>query len=275
MPVGGLASTQLWFDRTHQGCPHMTKLHEILAVENGLEQTQRKIVEEARDTFAKKPDHFVASHRALAMFDEKEQGLNAEEHKAMVTTVADKLAYVAGTVTRYLDVVLQKDMANQRGAGDITLDGKVMLANVPVTTLLGLESKLAALREMYLAIPTLAPGREWVPDDQRGRGVYRDLHAELRQKTQKTIRHKVLFEGNKEHPPQIEKWFEDVPVGTITTSTWSGMLTPAEKSDLLERLDKLVRAVKKARMRANTVDVPDGRIGQRIFAYVHDGKVIE
>lgn len=253
----------------------MTKLHEILAVENGLEQTQRKIVEEARDTFAKKPDHFVASHRALAMFDEKEQGLNAEEHKAMVTTVADKLAYVAGTVTRYLDVVLQKDMANQRGAGDITLDGKVMLANVPVTTLLGLESKLAALREMYLAIPTLAPGREWVPDDQRGRGVYRDLHAELRQKTQKTIRHKVLFEGNKEHPPQIEKWFEDVPVGTITTSTWSGMLTPAEKSDLLERLDKLVRAVKKARMRANTVDVPDGRIGQRIFAYVHDGKVIE
>lgn len=250
----------------------MAKLHEILAVEGGLDATQRKIVEEARETFGKRADHFIASHRALEMFDVNAAGQNAEDHKAMVTTVADKLDYVASTVTRYLDVLLQKEATNQHAQADIELDGTILAAKVPVGMLLGLESRLGVMRDMYLAIPTLAPGRHWQTDPATGRGVYLDSHPDVKMKTQKTAQHKILVDATKEHPAQVEKWFEDVPVGKITATTWSGMLSPAEKSDILERLDRLMRAVKRARMRANNVDVVPGKIGRRLFDYIHAGK---
>lgn len=256
--------------RAGTGGTLMTKLHEILAVEGGLDATQRKIVDEARETFTKRADHFIEMHRALSMFDEAAAGQNSEEHKEMVTTVPEKLEHVARIVSRHLDVVFQKDRANQSANADIVIDGMTLVSGVPATTLLGLETRLAMLREMYLAIPTLSPGRQWVRDEQRGLHVWRDANPEVRLKTQKTPQHKILVEPTKEHPAQIEKWFEDVAVGRITTSTWSGMLSPGQKSELLERLDRLIRAVKRARQRANQVEVDQAaRIGQKLFDYIH------
>jgi hypothetical protein len=249
----------------------LAKLHEILAVEGGLGATSTKIVDEARDTFAKKADHFIESHRLLAMFAENDQNQNAEDHKAMVTTVPEKLDYVAGIVTKFLDVVYQKEATNQRATADLVVDGVTIARAVPVTMLLGLESKLTGLRDMYSAIPTLAPGRDWALDAERGKNIYRDTHPEISLKTAKTVRHKILVEPTNHHPAQIEKWHEDVPVGKVTKTIWSGMLSAAEKSDMLERLDTLIYAVKAARMRANDIQVETKRIGASLFRYINTG----
>lgn len=248
-----------------------TKLHEVLAIENGLRQTQDHVVEEARETFGKRADHFVERHSALTMFQEKDRVLDSEEHKPMVTTVADKLDYLAGHIGRYLDVKMQREEGNQRAKGDIEIDGAVVATDVPTTMLLGLEAMLGDLRTMYLAIPTLSPGREWVLDTDAGKGVYLDRYADVKHRTQKTPMHKVLVDATKEHPAQIEKWFEDVPVGKITVTTRCGMMSPAEKSDLLERVDRLQRAVKRARMRSNSVEVTTQRLGRRLMGYIHTG----
>lgn len=57
----------------------------------------------------------------------------------------------------------------------------------------------------------------------------------------------------------------------VITNT-SGMLSPSEKSDLLERTDNLIRAVKEARQRANTVEaVVQKGFGDTIFGYLHYG----
>ena len=47
------------------------------------------------------------------------------------------------------------------------------------------------------------------------------------------------------------------------------MISPAEKSAILGRLDKLTRAVKKARQKANTAEVTKVTIGEELFKYIH------
>lgn len=246
----------------------MPKLHEILAVEGDLDATAKKVVEEATVTFVKKPDHFLEAHRTLSMFDEGRSQENTEESKALVTTVADKLSYVKGHVAKYLDTFAQKEATNQTAVADLTFEGAVF-NKVPATCLLGLESKLKALRSMYEAIPTLQPGIDWALDPERGNNIYKAVELETRMKTEKQIQHKILVDPTDHHPAQVEKWTADVSVGKFTDRKWSGMMSPAEKSDLLGRLDTVIRAVKKARQRANTAEVVPVTIGKALLDYIH------
>ncbi len=136
----------------------MGKLHELLAVETDLKGTFKRIVEEGIVTFSKKPDHFIGQHKKLEMFDESKQNENLEEHKELVTTVKDKLDYIQEHVVRYLDVLIQKEKTNQEATDALVVDGKILIADVPATCLLNLETELKTIRSYYEAIPTLAPG---------------------------------------------------------------------------------------------------------------------
>jgi hypothetical protein len=134
--------------------------------------------------------------------------------------------------------------------------------------LLGMESKLADLREVFHAIPTLAPGFDWQPDVERGEGVYKSAHPHVTFRSKKTVRPVVMAEATKEHPAQVNAITEDVSVARIVTSMWSGMLTPAQKSELLERTDKLLRAVKRARQRASSVEVVKQNMGRVLYDFL-------
>ena len=46
------------------------------------------------------------------------------------------------------------------------------------------------------------------------------------------------------------------------------MLSPAQKSQLLKRVDKTIETVKKARMKANEVKVVESRIAEDIMDYI-------
>lgn len=253
----------------------MAKLHEILAVESGLQTAAKKINEETIKTFGKKDEHFVESVRTVTHFAEEDQKLDTSESKAMVTTVFDKLLYTTGPNVRALDAYLQKEATNQKAFADIVVDDKIIATSVPATVLLGLETKLAELRTVYEAIPTLAPGPTWVEDRTRRAhgGIYGSEHADVTFRTRKTVKPIILSPATKEHPAQVNAIQEDMPVAKITTHHWSGMLTSAQKSDLLGRIDKLLRAVKRARQRANATEVVAGKIGGVLFAFIHEGIV--
>lgn len=249
----------------------MAKLHELLAVEGDLEGTYKKILEETTTTFAKKPGLFFGFSKELEMFADSAGGLETpNEYQELTDTVHSKLEYTASSVKRYFDAVLQKEMTNQTARADLVVDGKVIADLLPATFLLGLETKLKALRKVYEAIPTLAPGKKWVPDPTKGEHVYLTDRPDEKFKTAKTFKHKVLYEATDKHPAQIEKWEETENVGKYVTTTWSGMLTSAEKSEMIGRLDKLLRAVKKARQRANTAEVVKGSIGDKLFAFINN-----
>jgi len=247
----------------------MSKLHELLAVETDLEGVHKKVVEEAIVTFSKKPEHFLGQTKVLEMFDEAKKNENTSEFKEMVTTVGAKLDYVAGHVIRYFDAVYQKEKANQSATADLIVDGAVVAEKVPATFLLGMETKLKNLRAMYEGIPTLAPGFKWEENDTLGKGVFETAHPDIKFKTAKQFKSQIIVQPTKEHPAQVEKWAEDVPVGKYTTSIVCGMLTPARKSELIGRVDKLIQACKQARQRANCVEVESVVIGKKLIDFIN------
>lgn len=256
----------------------MAKLHEILAVAKGLQTTAKQTNEETKKTFNAKDAHFIGTTREIRHFAEADTNLNTDEHKDMVDTVFSKLTYNAGANIKAWDAYLQREATNQQAKADIVIDDAgaplVLAAGVPATVLLGLETKLAELRDVYNAIPTLAPGPTWVADDTRGKGVYRSAHSDVTFRTRKTVKPVVMSPATPQHPAQVQAVQEDVPVASITIQSWSGMITTAQKSDLLGRIDRLLRAVKQARARANNTEAVKGQIGKALINFIHDGIVV-
>jgi hypothetical protein len=247
------------------------KLHELLAVEQGLQTAAKKINEETVKTFGKRDEHFVGTVKEIRHFAEEDVKLDVTEIKEMVSTVAEKLRYAAVPNIRALDAFFQKEATNQKALADLVIDDKVLVSAMPGTALLGLESKLTELREVYAAIPTLSPGPSWVKDMDRdgGGNVYRSEHPDVTFRTRRVIKPIIMSPATKEHPAQVQAVNEDVPVAKINTQHLSGMLTTAEKSDLLGRLDKLIRAAKRARQRANSTEVIQGKVGKTLLDFIH------
>lgn len=246
----------------------MGKLHELLAVESDIENVYKKIMAEAQTTFTKKPAHFMGFHKRLNMFSENENAA-PEEMQDITETVDSKLSYISMHGERYPDAVLQKEATNQTATADLVVEGKTIAEKVPATFLLGLENKLKYIRAVYEAIPTLPPGYSWERDETKGVGVWKIKTPEQKFKTAKTFKHKVLYQATKEHPAQIERWEEMENVGMYVMERWFGMFSPAQKSEVLGRIDTLLRATKKARQKANSVNVVKNNIGGKIFDYIN------
>lgn len=244
----------------------MAKLHEVLAVESGLQSTAKKTNEETIRTLDKKDEHFVEITREVRHFAEEDQKLDTSETKSMVTTVFDKLIYNAGPNIRAMDAYLQKEATNQKAVADLVVGEQTLATDVPATVLLGLETKLAELRAVYEAIPTLAPGPIWDLDmTVRATGVYKARNPDTNFRTRKVTRPVVMAPATEHHPAQVNAVTEDVPIAKITLWHKSSMITTADKSRLLERLDRLLRAVKRARQRANMAEVEPRKMAKALF----------
>lgn len=248
----------------------MGKLHEVLAVEGDLAGTAKKIMDEARSTFSGKHNLFLGASAKTTYFDAAQENLNTTESSALGSTVQEKLDYVAPIVSRYWDAYFVKEATNQIAKADVEVNGKVLWAAVPATVLLGMESKLKELRTVYEAIPTLAPGVFWENDPDARDGVYRSRDAETRFITKNTIVPVELSPATKEHKAQVQAIPQDIPVAKREIMHQSGMLSPGDKSDLLERIDILIRAVKTARQKANSADALDkAGFGAAVFNFIH------
>jgi hypothetical protein len=245
-----------------------TVLHEILAVEGDREGNAKRLMVEAQQTFENKPNLFTGSLKSTRMFDENSPVV-PDEHVSMVTTVGEKLDYLAKAVGSYFNVVFQKDEANQRAMADVVVNGNIIVKDAPVTWLLGMETKLRDLRKVLERIPTLQPGVYWEPDPGHEKAnVFRTKHPVSRFKTMKVPMHKVLYEATDRHPAQIETWNEMANIGEITETTWTGMVSPADKAAILGRMDQLIQGVKKARQRANATEVKPSDVGEKIFDFL-------
>lgn len=249
----------------------MTKLHEILAVDKDKEQQTKVIIAETMKIFRSPKEYFTGFNKHLQMFDEQEQmAANAlTEERPVTTTVPDRLAYLTDFIVDFIDVQMQKESTNQLANGDIVMeDGTVIATNVPATMLLSLERTLVQYRQIFTTIPTLPQDTEWAIDEDKGLSIYKAKNPVKSNRTQKSFEVITLAEATKEHKAQVEKVVIEKPVGTWTTQAWSGLVTPHRKAQMLNRFDKLIQAVKKARMRANEQEIETGKIGAALFQYI-------
>ncbi len=251
----------------------MTKLYELLAVEPDLRGKATAIVNEVRGLFEAGQAHFMGQFRTYSLIVEGEDTF-PDEQTELATTVESELARVFNQVGSWIDVSVGKEIANMGATDTILIDGKPMLGELPATALLNLEGKLTEIRRVYEAIPTLSAGKNWEFDEQQGIYVSAPVITNRMKKIMKTH---VMYEATTEHPAQVTPYNEDAKIGEWETVSQSGMITVVEKRERLGRLDKLLSEVKKARQRANDVEIKkdSGGVAAKLFAYIETGKIQE
>lgn len=249
----------------------MAKLHELLAVVGNLSGQAEKVRGDLVTTFEKKRHHFTEK---VVTFKPSEEGGGepvTEEQLDLQSTVRKELHWIAGIWSEALDVSATVAEANTRARANVVLDnGKVIFEDLPATALLELEKRLTEIHGLVQTIPTLDPAKGFKPDGQKGEGIYKARDDE-RTRTKKVQQAIVLYHATPEHPAQTQLISEDVPIGKIVTQEWSGLITPGEKADMLERAEELRRAVKAARSRANEIEVSQQKIGGKLFRYIFNG----
>ncbi len=248
----------------------MSKLHELIPVNNALEGQVDKCASDLTELFTKKHHHFTEKLVTVTSKEEAGAPSTVEEQLALQSTVRKELNWMRPFWIKAIDSAHQINVGNTVAKADIVLEnGDVLVLDVPATTLLELDKTLVKIKNLLAVVPTLDPAKSFKTDPQRDLGVWvaRDITRVRTAKRQKAI---VLYDATTEHPAQTQLISEDVPVATVTTQEWSGMITPAMKADLLDRCETLMRAVKAARARANevVVDVEANRIAHSLLNYV-------
>lgn len=244
----------------------MGKMHELLAVESSVAGNYNRDLEETLKVFDK-PDLFTRTVTTKTFLADEDQKFNTSTTSEITTTVKKRLDWFKGSVTKFFDLVLQKDLTNQASKADIVIGDTVIANNVPATTLLMLEARLQDLRKAFDKMPTLQAGISWGRDESQG--LWKNNETQISFSTKKTMKPVILAPATEQHPAQVEKVFEDVNVAKVARDTYSGMLSSEEKATILGRLDDLLQGVKKARQRANNTDVVTGSIGDNIFTYLY------
>lgn len=248
----------------------MPKLHELLAAEGTAKAQADKTRTDLLGTFDKKRHLF--SEKTVTFVSTME-GVppKTEEQSAIQTSVRKELKWIADIWAKALDLAYNIDTANQQAKADVMLDsGTPLLTGVPATALLQLEKRIADIRSLIQNVPTLDPAKGFKPDMSREAGVYA-ANAVVKNRTKKEQRPLVLYPATSEHPAQTQLIVEDVVIGTVSEQEWSSLITPAEKSDILNRVEEVLRAVKTARARANDIKVEGAKIGGTLFGYILNG----
>lgn len=231
----------------------MGKLHEIIAVSKQVKGQWAKVANDLITTFDKKGHNFVERLKTTTFFEEDKEPV--EEFESSITTSVDEeLTWLGGHFSKVVDVINDMASGNQRAMSDIVLDGEVIFANVPVVTLVELEGKLQEFKTVLERVPTLEPAKGFELDPDRGKGVYA-ARLVRKPKTKKIPRNMVLEKGEGNRPGQFHIYNEDVEIGKIEEREWSSFITPARKTEILNRAERLISAVKQARSRANEEDV--------------------
>lgn len=248
-------------------------LHEQLAIEGQVEAQANKCRTELTATFASKRHLF--EERSL-VFTPSTEGAAVEKtvHSTLQTTVREELEWIAPFICKALDASLQVAVANTEANADIILEtGEILAHRVPATAILELGKRVQEIKTLVEAIPTLDPAKGFNPDSTHGKqGVYkaRDVRKTRTQKAKEVLE---LAPATDKHPRQVQVLDVDKPIGTLDEQEWSGLITPATKADIINRVEILARAVKAAQSRANNVTVDRNRTyGAGLVGYVFNGK---
>lgn len=246
----------------------MTKLHELLAVESNLENQAAKCRSDLTATFEKKRHLFEEKRVTFTPAGEGTIPVT-ETQSDIQTNVNKELDWVQTHLVKALDASYQVAEANTVARADVVLEDDaqtVLLTGVPATALLELEKRVAEIAALITAVPTLDPAKGFVKDDSRNLYRAREVNKTRTRKEKKVF---IKYEATKEHPAQTELLDQDVNVGTIQEQEWSGLVTPAEKAELINRVEMVARAVRRARSRANDVEVDTKKkIGNRLLSYI-------
>jgi hypothetical protein len=238
------------------------KLHQLLAIEKG-EKTRSYASMTSLHKASQKPALYDGFAKTYEPLSEDDQRLPSERKKVQLNGES-VLSGVRKSLGRYWGLVMSKDVANQVAQADVEVNGITLLRGAPPTYLLFLEKQLSDIRTFIEKMPLLDSAEDWAADPASGNFRTQPVKTHRTRKVAKVV---TLAEATEHHPAQAQVVHEDVIAGHWSTTKFSGALPGPRKTELLERVDTLLNAVKVAREEANQVECVDSDASP-IFDYL-------
>src|SRR6478752_7224234 len=121
----------------------MPRLNQIIAVEKGIKTRSHTELTEAHHAL-QKPALLSGISRSYRPKDEEGEQLPPEATRVQAKA-EEVIRKTADILVALFDVTATKDYTNCKARADVVVDGKTLLAGVPVTYLLFLEKQLVDL----------------------------------------------------------------------------------------------------------------------------------
>lgn len=241
----------------------MTKLNQVIAVEKGIKARATSEITEIHKA-NQKPALFDGFSKTYQKRSEQDEDQPPQAQRVQ-QNVADVLRRVEKLMAELFDVTATKDVANTKAFGDVVVDGVKLVERVPATYLLFLEKQLTDLHTLIVNLPVLDPARVWTLDANALLYKSEVVKTTRTKKVQKPL---VLYPATEKHPAQTQMITEDEVVGTWEETKMSGALPLPRKQQLLERVEKLAKAVKFAREEANGTTADEQQVGAKVFSWL-------
>lgn len=239
------------------------KLNQVLAVEKGIKTRTYSALTEM---------HKAAQVAALFNgFSKTYEPVNeaqlpqAPQSQKVQKSAETILAEAKKSLIELFDVTATKDWGNQQAKADLVVDGQKLLTGVPATYLLFLDKQLSDLRDLVGKMSELDPAIDWSKDPNSGLFKSNPVQTQTTQKVQEAL---VKYPATDKHPAQTELITVDKVVGHWFTVKQSGAIPASRKKELLERIQKLLDAVKVALEDANMTRVDDQYTGASVLGYI-------
>lgn len=242
----------------------MPKLNQINAIVTARKGDAEKQITELYKLIQKE-QLFAGRERTYRPLDEVNGQKLPPESQRVQQRVSDLIRQAREKWTELWNLVYTQDTGNQHARADVVVDGKVLLANVPITTLLFLDKQVNDLETFVSKLPTPDPAEEWTHDPNSG--LLRGKATEsVRTSKEPTVI--VKYPATTEHPAQTELFTKDLPVGTWSQILYSGCIPTDRKNTILARVRKLQDAIKVAREQANLFEVERQQAGDPLLGFV-------
>ena len=244
------------------------KLNQILAIEKGLKSHGYGDFTKMHQGIQKEAA-ISGIARTYEVQNEGDVVLPSESTQVQVR-VKDVMKDVQIKLTELFDVVATKDFSNCNAKADIVIDADsdkpyTLIKDVPVSYLLWVEKQLNDIYTFVKGFPVLAQTEQWTWNENQN--CYSSVPAKTKV-TKKISRPFVKYEATKEHPAQVDVVIEDEIVGFWTTIKFSSALPAKEVEAMKNKVQQLQKAVKFAREQANSIEVTQMKLGERILGFV-------
>lgn len=244
------------------------KLNEIIAVTTGKKSEVTKSVAETYHKIQKE-SLFDGISRTYRPREELGERLPPEIKQPQLR-VKDLISNAVKSWKELFDVVFTLDHGNTKARAEINVltsgDAPLtLLTDVPSTTLLFLEKQLVDVKTFITKLPTPDPSEVWEYSSQLDCLATKPTQTARTKKVQKPL---VMYPATVEHPAQTQLVTEDVIAGDWTQILYTTRIPAQEKNEILERIDKLLDAVKVARERANSTPVEKKKMGDLLLSYI-------
>lgn len=241
----------------------MAKLHQWNALMTGHKAAAQRARDRAYHD-SKKAALFTGLSRTYQPLADDGETLPPESIRVQ-RLAEDLLKDQREAFTTLFDAELTQDASNAVAKADLIIDGKVLVADCPVTFLLRAERQVQDLLTITENLPVLDDAENWTWDKVRGWYAADPVQTRSEKKVLKSL---VLHPGTDRHPPQTQSFNDAVTVGHWTMIKFSGAMERGRKQELTSRLLKLQAAIRSAREQANTIDVTERKCGDAIFSYL-------